>query len=112
MVQRINATIVSFDGLQVTIRFVDDDNDDDDVGLSSVSSYRASWLNSNDPRFVTLPSGQRRGGIDCDTAPMIVNASIVLLDVVQIDTAIESTAENVNMVRVPGLLSSTCHLWK
>ena len=110
MVRRINATVVSFDGLQVTIRFVDDDNDDDDVGLSSVSSYRASWLNSNDPRFVTLPSGQRRGGIDCDTAPMIVNASIVLLDVVQIDTEIESTAENVNMVRVPGpTMEDCCH---
>jgi hypothetical protein len=98
--------LVSFDGSQVTIQF----DDDNDAGvLLSASSYRASWLHSNVPCFATLPSGQRRGVIDGDTAPRIVNASILLLDVVHVDTPIE-TAENKTMMRVPGpTMEDCCH---
>ena len=81
----------SIDGSRVSIRFRDGDGDGDGVGSAVVASccYSASWLVSNDPRRVVLPSGQRSpspgregGGGGRVAAPArIVGASIELLEV-------------------------------
>ena len=79
---------VANEGTHLTIQFnnkIDDDNHNRYSTVNNNATYHASWLYSNDPKHVLLPSGQRTVTpgryVTNSRPPKIMNASIVYCNI-------------------------------
>ena len=85
--EKETTSIVSVASTHLTIQFnnkIDDDNHNQYSTVNNNATYHASWLYSNDPKHVLLPSGQRTvtpGRYVTKSRPKIMNASIIYCNI-------------------------------
>ncbi|KAL7531789.1 hypothetical protein ACHAXR_004237 [Thalassiosira sp. AJA248-18] len=100
---------VENDGKHITLQFGSSSHDNNDYdnhpSSASSTSYHASWLWSNDPRHVVLPSGQRMStpGQWCfsNSRPRIKDARIVYCNIEQKQTNEGTEADEENDSEMP-----------
>ena len=113
---------VANEGTHLTIQFnnkIDDDNHNRYSTVNNNATYHASWLYSNDPKHVLLPSGQRTVTpgryVTNSRPPKIMNASIVYCNIESRNDSeptlgSEGGGDKLVMDKVPGpTMKDCCH---